>query len=138
MTYAMRSPLVLLILASPHIGSAQTVDEVIEKSVAAIGGRAAFDKVKTRVMSVLYGVMSYNVTRRSREIGIRMAPAARRGTVLVQVLRQTVVVSLIGIVIGVTVVLLTTKYLTTLLSGLSPLPCGLRRTSRMAFGLRRD
>ena len=67
----------------------------------------------------LYGVMSYNVTRRGREIGIRMALGARRGNVLMQVLRQTVVVSAIGIAIGVAAVLLTTKYLSALLFGLS-------------------
>jgi predicted permease len=81
------------------------------------GGFAALALILAAVG--LYGVMSYNVTRRSREIGIRMALGARRGNVLVQVLRQTVVVSVIGIVIGVTAVLLTTKYMTTLLFGLS-------------------
>jgi predicted permease len=67
----------------------------------------------------LYGVMSYHVSRRSREIGIRMALGARRNSVLMQVLRQTIVVSASGIAIGIAAVLLTTRYLSTLLFGLS-------------------
>jgi predicted permease len=67
----------------------------------------------------LYGVMSYHVSRRSREIGIRMALGARRNSVLMQVLRQTLVVSVSGIAIGIAAVLLTTGYLSTLLFGLS-------------------
>ena len=67
----------------------------------------------------LYGVMSYSVTRRGREIGIRMALGARRGRVLAQILRQTVTVSVLGIAIGVGAVLLTTRYMSTLLFGLS-------------------
>src|SRR5688572_26838820 len=51
MKYAMRSVLVLLALASAQTASAQTADELIEKSIAAMGGRAAFEKVKTRVMT---------------------------------------------------------------------------------------
>lgn len=51
MKYAMRSALVLLVLASPQVALSQTADEVIEKSIAAMGGRAAFDKIKTRVMA---------------------------------------------------------------------------------------
>jgi len=51
MKYAMRSALVLLVLASPHAASSQTADEIIDKSIAAMGGRAAFDKIKTRVLS---------------------------------------------------------------------------------------
>lgn len=67
----------------------------------------------------LYGVMSYSVSRRGREIGIRMALGARRGNLLWQVLRQTLVVSVIGILIGVGVVLLSARYVSTLLFGLS-------------------
>jgi NAD(P)-dependent dehydrogenase (short-subunit alcohol dehydrogenase family) len=51
MKYAMRSVLVLFALASAQTASAQTADELIEKSIAAMGGRAAFEKVKTRVMT---------------------------------------------------------------------------------------
>jgi putative ABC transport system permease protein len=67
----------------------------------------------------LYGVMSYSVSRRGREIGIRMALGARRGNVLWQVLRQTLVVSVFGILIGVGVVLAGARYVSTLLFGLS-------------------
>ncbi len=67
----------------------------------------------------LYGVMSYSVSRRGREIGIRMALGARRGNVLWQVLRQTLAVSVIGILIGVGVVLVSARYVSTLLFGLS-------------------
>ena len=51
MKYAMRSVLVLLVLASARTASSQTADELIEKSIAAMGGRAAFDKVTSRVMT---------------------------------------------------------------------------------------
>ena len=67
----------------------------------------------------LYGVMSYNVTRRSREIGIRMALGAARARLLGQVLGQTFAVSAAGIVVGVAAALLTTRALSTFLFGLS-------------------
>ena len=51
MKLAMRSALILLILASAQTAWSQTADEVIEKSISAMGGRAAFDKIKTRMMS---------------------------------------------------------------------------------------
>ena len=44
-----RFALVAIFLACAQFASAQTADEVIEKSITAMGGRAAFDKVKTRL-----------------------------------------------------------------------------------------
>jgi len=49
----------------------------------------------------LYGVMAYNVTRRTRELGIRMALGANTTKVLGQVMRETLVLVAIGIVFGV-------------------------------------
>jgi predicted permease len=49
----------------------------------------------------IYGLLSYEVTRRTREIGIRMAVGARRGDVVRMVVRQGLMVALAGAVIGV-------------------------------------
>jgi putative ABC transport system permease protein len=67
----------------------------------------------------LYGVMSYTVTRRSREIGIRMALGAARGRVLGQVLSQTFAIAAAGTVAGIAGALMTTQTLNTFLFGLS-------------------
>ena len=52
-------------------------------------------------MTGLYGVMAWSVTRRTREIGIRMAIGARRLDVLVMVLKHGVALVGVGLVIGV-------------------------------------
>ena len=48
----------------------------------------------------LYGLVAYAATRRTREIGIRMAIGANRTTVLRMVLRQGIVLALVGLVAG--------------------------------------
>lgn len=48
---ARRVAIAVLVLGWAHVASAQTADEVIEKSLAAMGGRAAMQKVKTRAMT---------------------------------------------------------------------------------------
>jgi predicted permease len=68
----------------------------------------------------LYGVMSYTVTRRSREIGIRMALGAARGRVLRQVLLQTFAIAGAGTIVGVIAAMRATRTLDdTFLYGLS-------------------
>ena len=49
----------------------------------------------------LYGTMSYAVVRRTQEIGIRMALGAQQGDVLWMVLRETLMLVLVGVVVGV-------------------------------------
>ena len=67
----------------------------------------------------LYGVMAYSVTRRTGEIGIRLALGARPVTVLSMVLRESSVLVLAGVVIGVLAALALSRVVTTLLFGVS-------------------
>jgi ABC-type antimicrobial peptide transport system permease subunit len=67
----------------------------------------------------LYGVMSYLVTQRTREIGVRMALGATRGQVVGLVIRQAGKMMLVGIVCGVVGALLVTRSMTSLLFGIS-------------------
>jgi len=68
----------------------------------------------------LYGVMSYRVARRVREIGIRVALGATRGIVLRRVLRETLSVAVAGLGIGLAAALATTKVVSAFLFELSP------------------
>jgi predicted permease len=65
----------------------------------------------------LYGVMMYSISRRTREIGIRMALGARRGKVLGGVMREAGVLLAAGVTIGVITSLLSTSVLRTMLYG---------------------
>ncbi len=68
----------------------------------------------------LYGVMSYALTRRTREIGIRLALGARPVRVLWGMLRETLLISLAGVGVGVAGAWFATRTVSTFLFGLSP------------------
>jgi predicted permease len=68
----------------------------------------------------LYGVMAYNVSRRTREIGIRLAIGAQRRTVLRMVMRESLLVVMIGIILGIPVALGMGHFISSQLFGLSP------------------
>ena len=67
----------------------------------------------------LYGVMAYNVSRRTREIGLRMALGAVPRAILSGVLRETLIVWGIGVAIGVSMALAATRLLSSFLFGLT-------------------
>jgi len=68
----------------------------------------------------LYGLLSYEVTRRTREIGIRMALGAGPANVLKIVVRQGIVLAIVGMIIGTGAAIAVTRYLNTILYDVHP------------------
>jgi len=68
----------------------------------------------------IYGVVSYTVSQRTREIGIRVALGARREDVLQMVLGQSAKMALVGVGIGVVAAAGLTELMRSLLFGVSP------------------
>jgi len=68
----------------------------------------------------LYGVVAYSVTRRTREIGIRLALGAQRASVLRLVLRDTLLLTIIGICVGLSATFFGTRLIKHLLFQLMP------------------
>ena len=82
---------------------------------------SAFAAVALALASVgLYGVLGYAVTRRTNEIGIRMALGATRGTVLWSVLGETWILVASGVAIGIPAALALTRLLSSLLYRVTP------------------
>jgi putative ABC transport system permease protein len=68
----------------------------------------------------LYGVMSYAVSRRTRDLGIRMALGAKPGRILREIVGEGALLVAIGVVGGVMAALFLTRLLTSFLFGVSP------------------
>jgi predicted permease len=75
----------------------------------------------------IYGIMAYTVSRRTNEIGIRMALGARSTAVLSMVLRETLLLGLIGVVAGLAAAAALTRLTTSMLYGL-------KSTDPLTFG----
>jgi ABC-type antimicrobial peptide transport system permease subunit len=72
----------------------------------------------------IYGVISYSISQRTREIGIRMALGAQRQKVTAMFVRQGLWLTAIGVAIGLTAALLTMRLMSSLLFNVSPMDPG--------------
>jgi ABC-type antimicrobial peptide transport system permease subunit len=68
----------------------------------------------------LYGIMSYSVSRRTREIGIRLALGAQRGAVQRLVVRQGMLLTAIAVALGLPSALAAAKFSSSFLYGVKP------------------
>jgi predicted permease len=106
------------------LASVRTMQEVYDKSVA----RTSFTLVMLGIAGAMalslgiigiYGVISYTVSQRKREIGIRLALGAQSGDVVSMVLRQGVKLALVGVCIGVAAAFGLARLMTSLLFGVT-------------------
>jgi ABC-type antimicrobial peptide transport system permease subunit len=90
-----------------------------QKFMVALLGLFAGCAVLLAVIGI-YGVISYLVNQRTREIGIRMALGARRREILGSVIARAVRVTAVGAIAGCAAAALATRWLESLLYGISP------------------
>jgi putative ABC transport system permease protein len=108
------------------IRSFRTMDDLVQQSVAErqfqmylvllFGGIALF-----QASLGIFGVLSYSVAQRTNEIGVRMALGAERKQVMTLVLGESALMTGVGIAVGVAGALLGTRYLESMLFGITPL-----------------
>jgi putative ABC transport system permease protein len=100
---------------------AQRVDEAVAVSRSLMVLFAAFALLSLILGAVgIYGIISYSVTQRTHEIGIRMALGARAANVLSLIMKNGLTLVLTGIVIGIGSAIGLTRFLATLLFGVEP------------------
>ena len=112
--------------ASLPIAQVRTVKEIYDRSMA----RTSFTLVMLTIAGAMalllgivgiYGVISYTVSQRTREIGIRIALGASQQTVTRMFVRQGLLLTAIGVVCGIAAALALTRLMTALLFEVSPL-----------------
>jgi putative ABC transport system permease protein len=115
------------------VADVRTMESLLSTSIARARFSALLLGVFAAVALVLsgvgiYGVISYTVAQRGHEIGVRMALGAQAMDVIKLVLRNGMMLALLGVVLGIAGAFALTRLMTTLLFGVSP-------TDAVTFGV---
>ncbi len=99
----------------------EQVEKRLEQEKLFARAYALFGALALAIAAVgLFGVMSYSVSRRTNEIGIRLALGAQRGDVLGQIMRESMILVIVGVVLGLGAALATGRLIASQLFGLAP------------------
>ena len=108
-------PIVDAVRMSEHVGRSLVQQKLIARLSSFFGVLALL-----LACIGLFGIMSYSVTKRTNEIGIRMALGAGRADVMRLVLREGMTPVIIGVAIGLPAAIMGARLIATLLFGLQP------------------
>jgi predicted permease len=102
----------------------RTMDQLMSESLGESRYRGVllgiFAMVALTLAAVgIYGVIAYAVNQRTREIGIRIALGARKSDIFKMIVRHGMILSVIGVAVGVAASLALTRFLSSLLFGVS-------------------
>ena len=103
----------------------RTMEEQVDQNLSAqrlMASLSAFFGILATLLAAigLYGVMAYMVTRRTREIGIRLALGAGRANLLGLVMREVAILTVAGVAVAVPVALALSRYVRAQLYGVAP------------------
>ena len=138
MNYAVRSKMPVADLIPKLRGAVQLIDKDIPlRDIRTQTGQIDATVMEERLFATLtgafgllaltlacigiYGTMAYNVARRTREIGVRIALGARTQRVLAMVLQESVWMAALGIALGVAAAFALTRFVASMLFGLKPM-----------------
>jgi putative ABC transport system permease protein len=134
--FELRSAVPLAALVPEVRSVAAAVNPAISLTVTTLGDQVSGSLARPRLLATLsaffgalalllaviglYGTMSYNVARRRSEIGIRMALGAAKGQVMRMVAGEAATMIAVGMVCGGALAVVSTRFIRTLLYGLTP------------------
>jgi predicted permease len=107
------------------VNDVATMSEVVERDTASRSAQvrvlAAFAVIAFLLAGVgIHGLLSFAVSQRAQEIGVRMALGAQSGDILQMIVRRSVMLSLAGVVPGVALAYLVGRSMQALLAGVAP------------------
>jgi putative ABC transport system permease protein len=106
----------LPITQSMRLSEVTAIGVIPQRIAASVAGTMGIIGLLLAAIGI-YGVTSYAVSRRTREIGIRIALGADHGNVIRLVLRQGLMLATVGVAIGVVIAALGSRFLESLLFG---------------------
>ncbi len=122
------------------VAAVRTMDDIIDLEVADRQEQmvllTAFASLALLLASLgLYGVLSYAVTQRSREIGLRVALGARPGDVVRMIVGRGLALTAVGVAIGIVLAVASTRVLIDVLYGVPPIDRGTFAASVLVLGI---
>ena len=107
------------------LSNLRTMEDQLNESLSAqrvIASLSVFFAILATLLAAvgLYGVMAYTVSRRTREIGIRLALGAGRGNLLTLVMREVAILTAIGLGLAIPAALVLTRLVRSELYGVVP------------------